>query len=84
MTKEPIVINNTTARDLTWVGSTVTVGRGSLQYADIVKVSALQGEADLQGDYPLDLTDLDDFGTFVLTGDDREEIIINDTEIFSN
>lgn len=30
-------------------------------------------------DYPLDLTDLDDFGTFVLTGDDREEIIINDT-----
>ncbi len=56
VTKEPIVINNTTARDLTWVGSTVTVGRGSLQYADIVKVSALQGEADLQGDYPLDLS----------------------------
>ncbi len=30
-------------------------------------------------DYSLDLTDLDDFGTFVLTGDDREDIIINDT-----
>ena len=29
-------------------------------------------------DYPLDLTDLDDFGTFVLTGEDRSDIIIND------
>ncbi|GAA0802399.1 translocation/assembly module TamB domain-containing protein [Psychrobacter piscatorii] len=56
VTKDPIVINNITARDLTWVGSTVTVGRGDLQYADIVKVSALQGEIDLQGDYPLDLS----------------------------
>lgn len=56
VTKDPIVIQNITARDLTWVGSTVTVGRGDLQYADIVKVSALQGEIDLQGDYPLDLS----------------------------
>ncbi|MGP4863149.1 translocation/assembly module TamB domain-containing protein [Psychrobacter sp. T6-5] len=56
VTKDPIVINDITARDLTWVGSTVTVGRGDLQYADIVKVSALQGEIDLQGDYPLDLS----------------------------
>jgi len=56
VTKDPIVIQDITARDLTWVGSTVTVGRGDLQYADIVKVSALQGEIDLQGDYPLDLS----------------------------
>jgi len=56
VTKDPIIIQNITARDLTWVGSTVTVGRGDLQYADIVKVSALQGEIDLQGDYPLDLS----------------------------
>ena len=56
VTKEPIVVQNIAARDLTWVGSTVTVGRGDLQYADIVKVSALQGEIDLQGDYPLDLS----------------------------
>ncbi|MGO2386275.1 MAG: translocation/assembly module TamB domain-containing protein, partial [Psychrobacter sp.] len=56
VTKDPIVVQNITARDLTWVGSTVTVGRGDLQYADIVKVSALQGEIDLQGDYPLDLS----------------------------
>jgi len=56
VTKDPIVINDIMARDLTWVGSTVTVGRGDLQYADIVKVSALQGEIDLQGDYPLDLS----------------------------
>ena len=56
VTKEPIVINNITARDLTWVGSTVSIGRGDLQYADIVKISALQGEIDLQGDYPLDLS----------------------------
>ncbi len=56
VTKDPIVINDIVARDLTWVGSTVTVGRGDLQYADIVKVSALQGEIDLQGDYPLDLS----------------------------
>ncbi|MBF2718415.1 translocation/assembly module TamB domain-containing protein [Psychrobacter sp. NG254] len=56
VTKDPIIINNIKARDLTWVGSTVTVGRGDLQYADIVKVSALQGEIDLQGDYPLDLS----------------------------
>ncbi len=55
-TKDPIVIHDISARDLTWVGSMVTVGRGNLQYADIVKVSALQGEIDLQGDYPLDLS----------------------------
>ncbi|MDN3454040.1 translocation/assembly module TamB domain-containing protein [Psychrobacter sp. APC 3350] len=56
VTKEPIIIQDIIARDLTWVGSTVTVGRGDLQYADIVKVSALKGEIDLQGDYPLDLS----------------------------
>ena len=56
VTKEPIVVHDIAARDLTWVGSLVTVGRGDLQYADIVKVSALQGEVDLQGDYPLDLS----------------------------
>ncbi|WP_201585217.1 translocation/assembly module TamB domain-containing protein [Psychrobacter jeotgali] len=54
VTKEPVIIHNIAARDLTWVGSLVTVGRGSLRYADIVKVSALKGEIDLQGDYPLD------------------------------
>ncbi|MEN8624524.1 translocation/assembly module TamB domain-containing protein [Psychrobacter proteolyticus] len=56
VTKDPIIIQDITARDLTWVGSTVTVVRGDLQYADIVKISALQGEIDLQGDYPLDLS----------------------------
>ena len=30
-------------------------------------------------DYPLNLTDLDEYGTFVLTGEDREDIIINDS-----
>lgn len=56
VTKDPIVIHDITARDLTWVGSQVTVGRGDLHYADIVKISALKGNIDLQGDYPLDLT----------------------------
>ena len=56
VTKEPIIVHDIEARDLTWVGSVVNVGRGKLQYADIVKVSALQGHADLQGDYPLDLS----------------------------
>ncbi|MGP5210216.1 translocation/assembly module TamB domain-containing protein [Psychrobacter alimentarius] len=56
VTKDPIVVHDIAARDLTWVGSTVTVGRGDLRYADIVKVSALQGNIDLQGDYPLDLS----------------------------
>lgn len=56
VTKDPIIVHDVVARDLTWVGSMVTVGRGDLQYADIVKISALQGEIDLQGDYPLDLS----------------------------
>ena len=56
VTKDPIIVHDISARDLTWVGSMVTVGRGDLRYADIVKVSALQGEIDLQGDYPLDLS----------------------------
>ncbi len=56
VTKEAIVVHDIAARDLTWVGSLVTVGRGDLQYADIVKINALQGEIDLQGDYPLDLS----------------------------
>ncbi|MDE4454743.1 translocation/assembly module TamB domain-containing protein [Psychrobacter sp. DAB_AL62B] len=56
LTRDDIVIHDITARDLTWVGSEVTVGRGDLHYADIVKISALKGNIDLQGDYPLDLT----------------------------
>ena len=56
VTRDDIVIHDITARDLTWVGSKVTVGRGDLHYADIVKISALKGNIDLQGDYPLDLT----------------------------
>ncbi|WP_209959185.1 translocation/assembly module TamB domain-containing protein [Psychrobacter sp. PL19] len=56
VTKNPLVIHNITARDLTWVGSKITVGRGDLRYADTVKISALQGNIDLQGDYPLDFT----------------------------
>ncbi|SLJ85157.1 translocation/assembly module TamB domain-containing protein [Psychrobacter sp. DAB_AL43B] len=56
VTRDDIVIHDITARDLTWVGSEVTVGRGDLHYADIVKISALKGNIDLQGDYPLDLT----------------------------
>ena len=56
VTRDPIVVHDIEARDLTWVGSKVTVVRGKLQYDDIVKVSALKGHADLQGDYPLDLS----------------------------
>jgi len=56
VTKEPVIIHDIAARDLTWVGSQVTVGRGDLRYADIVKISALQGNIDFQGDYPLDLS----------------------------
>ncbi|WP_413520011.1 translocation/assembly module TamB domain-containing protein [Psychrobacter glacincola] len=56
VTRDDIVIHDITARDLTWVGSKVNVGRGDLHYADIVKISALKGNIDLQGDYPLDLT----------------------------
>ena len=56
VTKSPIIIHDITARNLTWVGSKVTVGRGNLRYADIVKISALTGSIDLQGDYPLDLS----------------------------
>lgn len=62
VTKDAIVVHDIVARDLTWVGSVVTVGRGDLQYADIVKISALQGEIDLQGDYPLDLRAIAEVG----------------------
>jgi translocation and assembly module TamB len=56
VSKDPIVVHDIVARDLTWVDSLVTVGRGDLRYADIVKISALKGNIDLQGDYPLDLS----------------------------
>ncbi len=56
VTKEPMVIHDIAARDVTWVESLVTVGRGNLRYADIVKINALSGNIDLQGDYPLDAT----------------------------
>lgn len=56
VTKDPVLVHDVVANDLTWVGSKVTVDRGDLRYADIVKVNALQGEIDLQGDYPLDLS----------------------------
>ncbi|MGO1474430.1 MAG: translocation/assembly module TamB domain-containing protein [Psychrobacter sp.] len=56
VTKEPVVVHDIVARDLAWVGTEVTVGSGNLQYADIVKINALKGDIDLQGDYPLDLS----------------------------
>ncbi len=56
VTKTPVIVHDIAARDLTWVGSQVSVGNGNLFYSDIVKVSALKGEIDLQGDYPLDLS----------------------------
>ncbi|WP_201529103.1 translocation/assembly module TamB domain-containing protein [Psychrobacter frigidicola] len=56
VTKEPMVIHDITVRDLTWVGTKVTIGRGNLHYGNIVKISALKGNIDLQGDYALDLT----------------------------
>lgn len=56
VSKDPIVVHDIVARNLTWVDSLVTVGRGDLRYADIVKISALKGNIDLQGDYPLDLS----------------------------
>lgn len=54
VTKEPIIITGIHADDLTWVGSTVEVGKAQLQYAEIVKVDQLSGEIILTGDYPLD------------------------------
>ncbi len=56
VTRDPIVVHDISARDLTWVGSKVSVGRGDLFYGDLVKVSALAGDIDFQGDYPLDLS----------------------------
>ena len=54
VTKDPIIIKNVRAQDLTWVGSLVTIGKANLQYADIVKVADLKGNIELSGDYPLD------------------------------
>ena len=56
VTKQPVVVHDIDARNLTWVETTVSVGRGNLRYADIVKINALKGSIDLQGDYPLDLS----------------------------
>lgn len=56
VTRDPIVVHDIKARDLTWVGSKVAVGRGDLHYGELVKVSALAGDIDLQGDYPLNLS----------------------------
>ncbi|GAA0320923.1 translocation/assembly module TamB domain-containing protein [Psychrobacter aestuarii] len=54
VTKKPFILKDIAGRDLTWVGTEVTVGTGRLEYADIVKVRSLQGTIDFQGDYPLD------------------------------
>ena len=56
VTKQPVVVHDIDARNLIWVETTVSVGRGNLRYADIVKINALAGSIDLQGDYPLDLS----------------------------
>lgn len=54
VTKDPIIVTDINATDLTWVGSTVDIGSAHLQYADIVKIDKLSGEVELSGDYPLD------------------------------
>lgn len=54
VTKKPVIVHDIYAKDLTWVGSTVEVGLGNLQYADVVKVVNLKGKIELHDDYPLD------------------------------
>lgn len=56
VTKDPVLVHDIVAHDLTWVDTKVTVDRGNLRYADIVKVNELNGSIDLQGEYPLDLS----------------------------
>ena len=61
-TKEPLVLKDIDGRDLTWVGTKVTVGAGRLEYGDIVKIRSLQGNIDFQGDYPLDASAIAEVG----------------------
>lgn len=61
-TKEPLILKDIAGRDLTWVGTEVTVGTGRLEYGDIVKIRSLQGNIDFQGDYPLDASAIAEFG----------------------
>ena len=51
------------------------------EVSDNVKPSFLIPVPDvtISCDYPLDLEDMSEFGTFVLTGEDRADIIVNDT-----
>ncbi|WP_230660189.1 translocation/assembly module TamB domain-containing protein [Psychrobacter sp. I-STPA10] len=53
VTKEPVVVTDIEAKDLSWIGTTLDIGQANLQYADIVNIAGLQGEIDLQGNYPL-------------------------------
>ncbi|WP_296404727.1 translocation/assembly module TamB domain-containing protein [Psychrobacter sp.] len=54
--RDPIEVTNISAIDLYWIGTKVNVGRGNLQYSDIVKIADLNGSVTLEGNYPLDLS----------------------------
>lgn len=56
--RDPIEVTDIKADDLHWVGTNVKVGRGNLQYSDIVNISDLKGTITLEGNYPLDLSAL--------------------------
>ncbi|WP_227430144.1 translocation/assembly module TamB domain-containing protein [Psychrobacter sp. I-STPA6b] len=75
-TKEPVIVTDVSAQDLSWIGTTVHVAQGNLQYADIVNIAGLSGEIDLQGDYPLD-------AKAVLTVNSLEKIYVSPLNVMA-
>ncbi|SUD98952.1 hypothetical protein [Psychrobacter phenylpyruvicus] len=56
--REPVEVTDIKADDLYWVGTQIKLGRGNLQYSDLVKIENLKGIVTLEGNYPLDLSGL--------------------------
>ena len=54
--RDPVEVTDIQADDLYWVGTQVKLGRGNLQYSDLVKIEDLKGIVTLEGNYPLDLS----------------------------
>ena len=53
VTREPIIVSDVYAKDLSWVDTKVSVDEGDLQYADIVNIADLSGYINLEDNYPL-------------------------------
>lgn len=54
--RSEFVLSDIDAKNLTWIGPKITVGRANVVYGNDLYISQVKGDISLEGDYPLNVT----------------------------